>query len=121
MNKFENPTSYNPSPEEIQKAKGMITEEQKEASETRAEFKFQERDPFDDFAKEPLLAGKIQEIGESLRELTKKVAESPDKSLKQFRKIMFETFHIEDSFNGQHKKILELRQWIDDAKKHRKI
>ncbi len=40
---------YKPSSEEVAKAEEMMTPEQKTASEVRGRFKFQERDPFDDF------------------------------------------------------------------------
>jgi hypothetical protein len=40
---------YIPSPEEIRKAEEIMTPEQKISSEIRNRFKFQERDPFDDF------------------------------------------------------------------------
>lgn len=41
--------NYTPPSEEISKAEEMMTSEQKIGSETRERFKFQERDPFDDF------------------------------------------------------------------------
>jgi len=44
-----NPEKYNPTQKEINKAEGMMTEEQREASEIRAEYYEQEQPPWEDF------------------------------------------------------------------------
>ena len=44
-----NPEKYNPTQEEINKAENMMTEEQREASEIRAEYYEQEQPPWEDF------------------------------------------------------------------------
>ncbi len=44
-----NVEKYIPSQEEITRAEEMMTPKQREASEIREKFMFQERDPFDDF------------------------------------------------------------------------
>lgn len=44
-----NPEKYNPTQEEINKAESMMTEEQRQASEIRAEYYEQEQPPWEDF------------------------------------------------------------------------
>lgn len=70
---------------------------------------------FEIFAKEPLVADKIQYLKESLNKLAKAIEASPDKSFEQIKKIAFETLNIDESFDEQRKKIEELRQWVNDV------
>lgn len=44
-----NTEKYNPTQEEVNKAEGMMTEEQRKASEIRAEYHEQEQPPWEDF------------------------------------------------------------------------
>jgi len=73
------------------------------------------------FAKEPMVADKIQYIEEPLRKLTKAIEASSDKSFEQIKKIAFETLNIEESFDDQRNKISELKQWVEDVVKLKEV
>ncbi|PIX62480.1 hypothetical protein CO057_04655 [Candidatus Uhrbacteria bacterium CG_4_9_14_0_2_um_filter_41_50] len=72
-----NPEKYNPTQKKINKAEGMMTEEQREASEIRAEYYEQEQPPWEDFTEkidENFVRKKpspevIKTMNQSLREL----------------------------------------------------
>ncbi|MBL7057990.1 hypothetical protein ISS03_01515, partial [Patescibacteria group bacterium] len=73
------------------------------------------------FEKDEILGSYIKGKENAFQELSKKIAESSDKSARAIIIIAFELFNIEDSYKEQIDKVNELKQWVSDIKELDKI
>jgi hypothetical protein len=78
---------------------------------------------YEAFATEPTIAEKLERDGSIqvvLKELAKRISET-DKSSEQVKKLSFQIFNVEKSFDDQREKIKDLRNWVVDASKLKEL
>jgi len=75
------------------------------------------------FVNEPMIAERLQRdesAKEILKELAKKISET-DRSPEQVKRLSFQIFNVEKSFDDQRKKVADLRRWIEDGIKLKEL